>query len=509
MANTPEQSTFHWTQSDPDEPATTRIGDLGAYRTTVAGSRNATTTYLDTADWRLRAKGIVLAHEVADGAARLVVTGGGRRDVATPLTEPVWPALADDLPEGAVRDAVSAAMWIRAVAPVLTSEIRRSTVAVLNDDAKTVVRIDVVTATGRDAVTHVTIRPVLGYDEDAAAVRDILAARDGVTATTESLADALLAAAGLPASAPGATFHADTPAAVAVAATLRGFAAEITGNTAGVIADVDTEFLHDLRVAVRRTRSMLKLVGDVLPFDTARYVADFKLLGDVTTPTRDLDVYLLEIPDLAASLTVGSPDDLIPFRQHIEKTRESALRELSLALRSKRFTNLMRDWNRDLDSVTDDVGSPTVGDIAQQRIRRIYKKVVKIAKALTPESESEDVHTLRKRCKELRYLLEFFAPVCEPNNHKAAIKDLKQLQDILGDFQDGEVQSHSLRVIAEEMLTGQTPRATTNLAPTLLAMGELSARFARLQSDARAALDGQLDRYLGDKAHARIEALLP
>ena len=46
---------------------------------------------------------------------------------------------------------------------------------------------------------------------------------------------------------------------------LTEFAAAIDDNVPGTIASIDTEFLHDLRVAVRRTRSILKLVGDVLP----------------------------------------------------------------------------------------------------------------------------------------------------------------------------------------------------------------------------------------------------
>ena len=61
-----------------------------------------------------------------------------------------------------------------------------------------------------------------------------------------------------------------------------------------------------------------------------------------------------------------------------------------------------------------------------------------------------------------------------------------------------------MRAIAEELLANEAPPAAT-----LLAMGELAARFVKLQSDARAELDGQLERYLGNKADARIEALLP
>src|SRR4029077_7628283 len=77
---------------------------------------------------------------------------------------------------------------------------------------------------------------------------------------------------------------------VAVATLLRGLLDTLEHNVDGVLRDIDTEFLHDLRVASRRTRSAIKLLGDVLPDGlAASYAAEFKWLGDLTTPTRDLD----------------------------------------------------------------------------------------------------------------------------------------------------------------------------------------------------------------------------
>ena len=63
-------------------------------------------------------------------------------------------------------------------------------------------------------------------------------------------------------------------------------------NLPGTIGDVDTEFLHDVRVAVRRTRSLLKLGRPALPAHVREaWEPQFKWLGDLTTPVRDLDVY--------------------------------------------------------------------------------------------------------------------------------------------------------------------------------------------------------------------------
>jgi CHAD domain-containing protein len=64
---------------------------------------------------------------------------------------------------------------------------------------------------------------------------------------------------------------------------------------------------------------------------------------------------------------------------------------------------------------------------------RVYRKR---GSAIMPQSASADLHDLRKRCKELRYLLEFFASLHDPATHRRIIKDLKSLQDCLGAFQD-------------------------------------------------------------------------
>ena len=51
----------------------------------------------------------------------------------------------------------------------------------------------------------------------------------------------------------------------------------LEANADGVLHDIDTETLHDLRIAVRRTRSALKLLGDVLPGDlTLRFASEFR-----------------------------------------------------------------------------------------------------------------------------------------------------------------------------------------------------------------------------------------
>ena len=66
---------------------------------------------------------------------------------------------------------------------------------------------------------------------------------------------------------------AELPGSVAVARLLLRLLDTLELNVDGVLRDIDTEFLHDFRVAVRRTRSAIKLLGEVLPADDANRYA--------------------------------------------------------------------------------------------------------------------------------------------------------------------------------------------------------------------------------------------
>jgi CHAD domain-containing protein len=113
------------------------------------------------------------------------------------------------------------------------------------------------------------------------------------------------------------------------------------------------------------------------------------------------------------------------------------------------------------------------------------------------------VHDLRKRCKELRYLLEVFRPMCAAAPHRSLVKELKALQDTLGEFQDGEVQREAVREFAAVMMEERA-------APpeTVLAMGELAAQLDAHQLRARGALAGRLQPFLADENRARVKALV-
>ena len=148
-------------------------------------------------------------------------------------------------------------------------------------------------------------------------------------------------------------------------------------------------------------------------------------------------------------------------------------------------------------------GGPAVAALARARIQRAFRNVVRRGNRIAADSPSEQVHELRKRCKELRYLLEVFRPLCADDPYRPLIKELKSLQDTLGEFQDGEVQREAVREFAAAMMEqGAAPPAT------VLAMGELAAQLDAHQLNARGALVGVLRPFLAKENRARVKALM-
>ena len=494
----------------------------------AVGSGTRRCTWLDTFDWRLDRAGLTLTYENARRGSRLLLTVKTAQDDTSQAEQPAagWqprrPALAEDLPEGPVRDRIAKLVTPRALLPVVTTSTTVSMSRLTNPDGKTVARLiaeaSTVTQAGITArlPTRLTIAEVRGYPGQARRAARLLAETPGVQPATRTLLEeALSALRRHPAdytNGVDAEITAQMPAPVAVATLLLRLLDTLEQNVDGVIRDIDTEFLHDLRVSVRRTRSAIKLLGDVLPKGLAeQYGPEFKWLGDLTTPTRDLDVHLLGLPAMAEQLRAASPEDLEPFRAFLARRRAREFKALAAAMRSPRFRTLTDHWRKALVEVRDAATPPkrrqahhlTAAELATSRTARVFRKVAAQGGAITEDSAPESLHDLRKRCKDLRYLLEFFAPLYDPVAYKKVVGDLKQLQDCLGEFQDSEVQREEIRVLADAMLADRAAPAAT-----LLAMGEIAAKLALSQAEARADFSRRFARFAGPEGQQRVRTLL-
>jgi len=432
-------------------------------------------TYYDSFDWRLYSNDITCELNRSKSASSLTLTNlkTGLVIASTELDE--VPKFSKQFPPGAVRSTLEPILEIRALLPVCTLNYESYHLNIINKDEKIVVRLLI--EEHELLNNRLVLQPVKGYDKAAKHIVEILTTKLGLMPTDKPV---LLAALRLQGRRPleyssklninlDPTMRADIATKYIYSHLLKA----IKNNEQGTIDDTDSEFLHDFRVAVRRTRSGLSQIKSVLPDNICSpYAEFFSWLGQITGPTRDLDVYLLNFEHYKSCLPASIREDLNPLHDFLLAKKKKAYKELATKLQSTKYKTTLSEWEQYLKKPSfkkpiEQNAHLTIKELADKRIWKVFNRVLHEGDAINRESPAEALHTLRKTCKKLRYLMEFFQSLYPEHQIKHLIKNLKGLQEVLGDFQDYAVQEHNLQLFSEEMMTLNTP------SNTFLAMGVL------------------------------------
>lgn len=463
----------------------------GAFQIAPERTRTSTVAYLDTFDWRLYNNSRALT--LAGKTLTLIVLDGDGESVQVEVDR--RPVFAADLPAGRLRTQIQPvlgvrALLVRAEACALTSVFR-----VLNGDQKTVCRlaVDAVTMQPGNNVTDdlIQLLPVRGYDRELAEIAARLVVNGSVALSPRDMYLAAMQAAGLQPGAyqpkPVVRLDPAMRADKAMKALLRAELEVIQTNEPYISQDIDTEFLHDYRVALRRARSALAEVKGVFSADTTRRLrTDLQVANRFSNELRDLDVYLLSEDRYRSMLPGQLRDGIAPLFDHLRSRRAAALAALSQALVSPQYRLVMDGWASFLNEpiprrAGSSIGTRPILEIANQRIYRQVRQVLKSGRVITPESPDEKLHALRIECKKLRYLMELFAGLYEPRAISGLVKQLRILQDNLGDFNDLSVQEAYLMRTASEMAARRIPTPDT-----LMAIGALVAALDAERAEVRA-----------------------
>ncbi len=496
----------------PDEMTPRRAGEAIAARLPIEDGVHSEQDriYYDTFDGLLRGAGLTLVH--VDGTLSVTEQESGLVRASLPMAPPGKPMFARELPPGPVRDVLLPVSDVRALLPLVHLHTREHVLSVLDDERKTVVRLALeetaLLGSNRSATAlrpRLRVAGVRGYDKELRRVQEALVVELGFKPADQPLLDeAVRASGGVPgglSTKASVALAPDLRADRAAAIVLRGMLEVIEANLDGSIADLDSEFLHDLRVAVRRSRAVQRELKPVFPpDDLAHYRAEFRWLQQVTGDVRDLDVHVLEFDEMRALVGGhGSEfmrDDLDPLLRVLRTRRVAARRTMVRALRSKRLVTLLSEWGAFLDGLETrsederpDAARP-IAEVSGERIRKVYRQMLKMGGAIDESSPAESYHELRKKGKELRYLLELFgASLYREEVVKPMIKSLKALQDVLGRHQDREVQIALLRSLAPEV--GKTGGAEA----ALMAIGALVARLGEDEGAARGEFAGRFGEF--------------
>ncbi|MCO6413324.1 MAG: CHAD domain-containing protein [Thiogranum sp.] len=446
--------------------------------------------FYDSFDWRLFMAGKLLEWREHNGVSELCLHDSGNDVTAltTRLDRPP-PRFAADLPAGRLQRQLDKLLGVRALLPLTCVDVRSQCFRLIDEEGKTRVRLFLEQLRlagsgghGRILAKRLRLAPLHGYGNDAKRLTQHIEQNLALLPQAQNLlAEALSGTSKTPgdySSGIDIPLQPEQRADAAMRRILLVLLQTMETNEAGIIDDLDTEFLHDFRVAVRRSRAALGQMKKVFPVRTLqRFRDEFAWLGSMTGPSRDLDVYLLEFSALQALLPADLRGDLEPLRDHLARHRQQEHAVLCRELQGARYRKLKQQWRRYLTSklpqrpAAADARKP-IADVAHHRTWRMYRRVLKEGNAITPESPAEEVHELRKSCKKLRYLMEFFKRLYPAREISALIKILKKLQDNLGEFQDLQVQSQAMKQFSVEMdregrLSPQTALAMETLSDTL------------------------------------------
>lgn len=477
------------------------ISDKFDYQVSVEKGEKSVVTLIDTfEDELLKASKILFQDETK---LSLLDLNSGR--IVEQPTAGKW-RFAADLDGGPVGDVLHDISKLRAFLPVAKVEVRQDRGLLLDDEDKTRARFQNFVIFGRKKSISLGLTVYLrGYRKAHSDLVQGVGRLGGVVASECSTIYKSLGYRKLDYnSKPSLPLSAKGPAKETAVTIIKTFITIARSNEAGVIADYDTEFLHDYRVSFRKVRSVLSLFKGVYGQDvTNRLKEDFANLMRDTNRLRDLDVYLLERDKYFRLVPETSHEGLVILFSYLERERKKELKKVKKILKSRLYNNNLQELQR----LFDEGETLKDGPKAKQRsiefgsrlILKRYKQVCRIAGTIHADTPDEVVHELRISCKKLRYLMEFFTPLFDAAKIKSLIKALKVLQDNLGQFNDYSVQQSFLR----QIVTTSLPSFNKHEIVVTESIGALTAMLHRLQLKERkqvmknfAAFDGETTRAL-------------
>lgn len=424
---------------------------------------------LDSFDWRLFNKGMSVEAIEQGKSTLLSLRELNSRERLYSETVAGEVDFAWNLPDGQLKQHLSKKLKMRALVPQVYLLVKRYPLAGLNKDQKTVSRIiledfqvyDPDTDSYKPFQKRIQVIPVRGYPNPHHQALEFIKGEWDFDKTNKDILITALSALGRKpvdySTKSNITLTAEMRTDLATKSLLREMLQLMEANEWGICEDVDSEFLHDYRVAIRKTRSAFMQIQEIFPQqELEKHLKNFQWLGSMTSPARDMDVYLLKFDDYRRMLPTELQDQIDPLHNLLEKKKRLAYKALIRTLSTKRYQNFKAGYYEFLDSAA----LPTASEVnaqrpaktvANERIWKIYKRVMKEGTAIHDESPAEDLHELRITCKKLRYLIEFFQSLYDPKAIKQLISAMKKLQDNLGEYNDLHVQADKLKEFSVEL----------------------------------------------------------
>lgn len=216
---------------------------------------------------------------------------------------------------------------------------------------------------------------------------------------------------------------------------LRAQLAALQAHEPGARAGQDPEALHQMRVAVRRLRAILR-AGRAL-FDR-RWVdglrRELDWLGGALGAARDLDILQASLEAELANLGTSERRAGRGLLRRLEFDRTRARTTLHAALDGPRYARLLGRLKGAFDAPRVGARDVSLLGVAAGEFRKLRRAVNDLPHRPSPE----ELHEIRIRTKRARYAAELIREAAGARGEKF-IDQARKVQDILGEHQDAVV----------------------------------------------------------------------
>lgn len=391
--------------------------------------RLLTSTYYDTPQYDLAHAGITLRHRVERGKKAWQLKLPLMKD-----RQEVEMVDGQSIPPATFRDLLFLHLGPRQLAQVATLRVWRAGVRVRMDKAPVAdVTIDHVSVVKNGAVLQrfreLEIEQVNGKENT---LPDLERQLRRAGAENHDGRPKLFRALSLPAPSPEPPPGPDAPVLDHVKRALARHLRWLLAHDPGTRLGREPESLHQMRVATRQLRAVLRAARPLLLPEWADSLQDeLRWLGQLLGPARDLDVQLAYFREESAALDARDRRPLAQFIAHLETQRNHVQEVLLRELKSARYLDLIRRLQQATVDPTVVESAVTLHDLAT----RAFKKLRKVIRQVGSSLSSAKIHEIRIKTKRARYATELAEPVVGKPATRF-IKKARVVQDVLGMHQD-------------------------------------------------------------------------
>lgn len=194
----------------------------------------------------------------------------------------------------------------------------------------------------------------------------------------------------------------------------------------------DAEYLHQMRIALRRLRVLLRMAHELKACDELVALRnEIARIGTTLGHTREWDVFILGMDRM-----LSPHAQLNTLLEHGGRKRDASYSAMRAeAPRLQRLLLRFAIWMNGDYWLKAQRRAPKIRDFAAQYLHRLHKRYARAARE-RDVYDPAGLHALRIHAKKLRYSAEFFAALYKTNKPKSYLGALAEVQETLGEIND-------------------------------------------------------------------------